>query len=432
LNKISTGVSDSMEGKTFSLMQNRGWKRILSIAIFIALLIYFIRAGVVNGWQMHSDFPNYYVSARALLEGKDITKIYDNTWFQQQIDSYGIHQTGKFLPFPPPTAFVMLPLAPFDPLTAKRIWLIINLLLLIPLIRVISRSTGISLFQSSLLLLITGVALTNNFYLGQVYVPLLLSMFYGYDLTRHNKTFAAGVVWGIAASIKYITVILLIPYLIKRDKKILPGFIVGFLLLHLIAFPLMGAEVYRQYISIFFEHLNGKIEGQTPFAYQFQSWDALLRRLFVVDPMNNPSPLINSIFLFQFIRASIEIIVILIAAKMVYDFRKHPHFIEISFAIIGISCFEILPESSSYTFLLLTFPFIFLYLNSEHALPPIATQTILWLFIVIGCLPILLQEVVQPDSWFIFYRLSLMTVFYLVCLFWIRKIKLKFRESISQ
>ncbi|MFI5134513.1 MAG: glycosyltransferase family 87 protein [Chitinophagales bacterium] len=392
------------------------------IVAFILLLAYFIRAGVINGWEMHSDFPNYYVSARALLEGKDITKIYDNAWFQQQIDSYGIHQTGKFLPFPPPTAFVMLPLAPFDPLIAKRIWLVINLLLLIPLIRVISRTTGISLFQSALLLLVTGVALTNNFYLGQVYVPLLLSMFYGYDLARRNKSFVAGMIWGIAASIKYITVILLIPYLIKRDKKILPGFITGFLLLHVIAFPLMGVEVYRQYISIFYAHLNGKIEGQTPFAYQFQSWDALLRRLFIVDPANNPSPLIQSDFLFQFIRASIELVVILIAGKMVYDLRKHPHFIELSFAVIGISCFEILPESSSYTFLLLSFPFIFFYLNTEKALPQLASQTILWLFITIGCLPILLQEIVQPDSWFIFYRLLLMTLFYGLSILWLSKI----------
>jgi hypothetical protein len=409
------------------MKRKQEWKRVFLSAVFILLTAYFIKAGLINGWQMQSDFPNYYVSSRALMDGKEISKIYDNAWFQQQIDEYGIHQTGKFLPFPPPTAFVMLPLAPFNPLTAKRIWLIVNLLLIIPLLRVISRSTGLSIFQSCLLLLATGVGLSNDFYLGQVYIPMLLAIFYGYDLARRNKSFAAGIIWGIAASIKYISVILLIPYLMKRDKKMLTGFIIGFLLPHAIAFPIMGPDVYREYATIFYQHLGGNIEGQSPFAYQFQSWNALLRRLFMVDPVNNPSPLFPSIFLFQFTRALIELTVIVIAAKLVYDFRRHPRFTEISFAIIGISCFEILPESSSYTFMLFSFPFIIFYLTMEKTFPPFAAQMVLWLYVTIGCLPILLQEVVRPDSWFIFYRLWLMTVFYVVALYWLNRIDKQYR-----
>jgi hypothetical protein len=406
------------------------WQRVFMVATFILLLIYFIKAGVINGWKIQSDFPNYYVSARALLEGKDITKIYDNTWFQQQINEYGIHQTGKFLPFPPPTAFIMLPMAPFDPLTAKRIWVVINLILLFPLLRVISRTTGITFSESILLLLATGVGLSNNFYLGQVYIPLLLSMFYGYDLARKNKSFMAGMIWGIAASIKYITVILLIPYLIKRDKKILPGFLAGFIIPHMVAFPLMGFKVYREYIAIFYQHLGGNIEGQSPYAYQFQSWNALLRKLFVIDPMNNPLPPIASDFLFQFSRALIELSVIFIAVKLVYDLRKHPNFIELSLAVIGISCFEILPESSSYTFIMLSFPFILFYLKTENVLPRIARLTLAGLYLTIGCLPILLQEIVREDSWFVFYRLWLMTLLYLFSLFWFRRIDRQYRLSI--
>jgi hypothetical protein len=403
--------------------------RLMQWSAMAALSLYLAVAGFVNGWKMQSDFPNYYVSARVLMEGKPVERIYDNHWFQEQINGYGIDQSGKFLPFPPPTAFVLLPLAPFDPLTAKRIWLVLNALLMLPLVRIISRCTQFSFLNSSLILLATGAGLANNFFLGQVYIPLLLSMFYGYQLAQRNKTFYAGFIWGLAASVKYLSLILLTPYLLKRDRKILPGFIVGFLLPHVIAFPWMGEEVYRQYLVIFYEHLNGEIEGQSPFAYQFQSWNALLRTLFVADAVNNPAPLLPSVFLFRFFRRAIEITVIVLALKMIYDARTHRRFIELTLAVIGISSFEILPESSSYTFILFSFPFVFLYRILEEESSSVALSVMTTLYAIIGCLPILLQEIVPPDSPLIFYRHWLMTLFYVLTIYWLWPVTRRVRAA---
>jgi hypothetical protein len=291
------------------------------------------------------------------------------------------------------------------------------------LLRVMSRSTKFSLEDCSLLLLITGSGLANSFYLGQPYPLILLAMFYGYDLIQRNKSFVGGMMWGIGASIKYLPIIFLIPYLIKREKKIPAGFLTGYLLANAIAFAFTGVGVYRAYFAIFIHHLNGTIEGHSPFAYQFQSWNAFLRRLFIFDPVNNPSPFLSSPLLFELTRDSIIIVVILIAAKMIYDFRKHPQFIEASFGIIGISCFEILPESSTYTFVMLLFPFVFLYRVIEKNLSPFASQTILVLFAAIGCWSIVLQKILPPDSCFIFYRLWMMTIFYAVSMYYLNKIK---------
>ncbi len=80
---------------------------------------------------MHSDFANYYVSAKMVLEKDSLDRLYDNEWFQQKIVTHGINTLGKFAPFPPVTAWMMLPLANFNPITAQRIFLSINLIFLI-------------------------------------------------------------------------------------------------------------------------------------------------------------------------------------------------------------------------------------------------------------------------------------------------------------
>src|SRR5262249_8292063 len=76
--------------------------------------------------EIGSDFPNYYTASRLLLQRKDVSRIYADGGFQSQIEGYDIHQAVKFSPFPPVTAFVMLPLAPLPPLTALRIWTLVN------------------------------------------------------------------------------------------------------------------------------------------------------------------------------------------------------------------------------------------------------------------------------------------------------------------
>src|SRR5258705_14007039 len=101
-----------------------------SLLLLVLLSVFQWKAGIIPGWKMQSDFPNYYVSAKLVADGHRLDSIYDDAWFNLQLKEYRFEQQGKFSPFPPPTVFVMMPLTPFDPLTAKRIWMIINLVLL--------------------------------------------------------------------------------------------------------------------------------------------------------------------------------------------------------------------------------------------------------------------------------------------------------------
>lgn len=407
--------------------QNKRWVLWISIA---GLVLYQIRAGIIPGWQMQSDFPNYFTSSCLLIERSDFSKLYDNDWFQQQMISHGMNTAGKFTPFPPPTVLVFVPLTPFSPLTGKRIWLILNLLLIIPLIRVMNRVTRFSTEGNLLLLLTCGLGLATNFLLGQVYLLLLFVLFAGYDLMLREKKFAGGFTWGLAAAIKFVPVIFLIPFLLKKEKRIVFSFSAGFLLLHLFSFLLMGTPVYTSYVSVFLNHLNGSIEGQSPFAYQFQSWDAFLRTLFVYDAKWNLHPLLNSVLFFELTRAVIYAVVIFIAVVLIIKFFNQSkttgiakEFFGQSFAIIGISFFEILPASATYHFVLLVFPVALLLKNLREEKFYQLKSLLIFSFALIGLLPVVLQKIIPVTSFLIFYRLWLMTLLYLIAIWLIRKRK---------
>jgi hypothetical protein len=242
--------------------------------------------------------------------------------------SHGMNIAGKFTPFPPSTVLVFVPLTPFDPLTAKRIWLVLNLLLVIPLLRVMKRVTGFSTEENLLLVLICGLGLATNFLLGQMYLLLAFVLFAGYDLLLREKKFAGGFLWDRQRRSNLFP---LFSYSgsVSKEKKTILAFAVGFLLLHLLSLLLMGLPVYAAYVSVFLNHLNGSIEGQSPFAYQFQSWDAFLRTLFVYDARWNPHPFINSVLLFEMTRGviyagvvSIAVILIVKQYRQFYNNRK--------------------------------------------------------------------------------------------------------------
>src|SRR5689334_21293702 len=87
--------------------------------------------GIVPAWSaLDTDFPNYYTSARLVVEGRDISRIYEADWFQSRIYAEGIDRQGIFSPLPPVTALLMVPVAFLAPLPALRAWTVVNLLLL--------------------------------------------------------------------------------------------------------------------------------------------------------------------------------------------------------------------------------------------------------------------------------------------------------------
>src|ERR1700722_5738315 len=146
-------------------------RRLLNLAACIALAL-FLWSAFLHGWTRRTtDFPNYYTAARLVRQGTPQRLDYDWTWFQRQIDRAGIEgQLGGYIPFTPLTMLPFIPLSSMAPQTAKRWWLIANLLFLALAIQVLSRITGFRRVWLWVLTCACWEPLRANFVLGQYYV----------------------------------------------------------------------------------------------------------------------------------------------------------------------------------------------------------------------------------------------------------------------
>ncbi|GEM_PF-853487 len=303
------------------------------------------------------DFANYYTAARLVAENKPLATAYrDFVWFQKQIDRYGItHQLGGFIPHPPPTALVMLPLTPFEPLLAKRLWIGFNLALVIATIVLLARLTALHWLPVAVIFLSTGLGLINNFLFGQMFLLLLATIAAGIYAQQRGYPVLAGILLGLMTPVKYVGGFFLLYYIWKKEWRLVFAAIATWGAMIGIIFLLQGAEIFRIFISeVLPRHLQGEI--QDPFAIQFQSWNSLLRRMFVLSPSLNPEPPMDSGFLF--ILSKNLIFGFWLAAFMwifhrtTFSNQSHQKLFEIG--LIPLAVLLVSPGSATYHFLFLS------------------------------------------------------------------------------
>ncbi|MBI4428020.1 MAG: DUF2029 domain-containing protein [Ignavibacteriales bacterium] len=359
------------------------WKYLL----FGLLCVYLLWRGIIPGFtKIDSDFPNYYVSSKLLIDGGGTDSLYEDKWFQKQIDAQGMHQEGKFSPFPPPTVFLFIPFAWLPPLAALQVWTVINILLLAVSIWLISQITRWDWIWSSCFLLGSGHAIINNFRLGQFYLVITFLTLAAYVLTSKERNFLAGFLLGIGAAFKYFPAIFLPAYKEGRYRNAIIACVISIVAVYLLSIAILGASVHQQFFSsVFVHHLSGDI--QNPFSFVFQSWNGLLNRFFVFDSQLNPSPMIDAPL---FSKLILYVIYGTVALSTVYAFfklRDAAHIDEFAaeFALLGITALTLLPASATYHYLLLALPVALLLTISTPW--SFEQKAILTLYFLIGFIP---------------------------------------------
>src|SRR5258708_5304352 len=103
----------------------------MRLAALAAFLLFFFGAFLPGWMQSETDFPNYYTAAVLVRAQQPLRNYYDGTWCARQMiyPGNGPH-LGASSPQSPLTMLPMIPFAGFPPQTAKRIWLVCNLLFL--------------------------------------------------------------------------------------------------------------------------------------------------------------------------------------------------------------------------------------------------------------------------------------------------------------
>jgi hypothetical protein len=334
----------------------------------IVLCAWLIIRGIAPGMTtVHSDFGNYYVSAKLVAGGADMDSLYNNEWFHKQEVRTGVNVPGKFAPFPPVTAWLMLPLTSLSPINAQRVFTALNLCFIVLCVLAWKRMTGWSIGTSVLIILAGGAGITNNIAFGQLYLIMTALMLWSIIWIREGSPIAAGIILGAFTVIKYYPIVvfggmfLLLFVEGKFERRLyLNVLVIGLLtaiLLVAAQFHFFGREVMHDYlVTALLPHLASELSGQGMYSFPFQSWDSLARNLFVYDAQANPDPWLN----WPAGRTVVKLAITTLAAASVLlilvKFRNSPDRKMMFIALPALAVMAILPASATYHFVLLLLP----------------------------------------------------------------------------
>jgi hypothetical protein len=259
--------------------------------VLATLVASFAWRGFEPAWKTpNTDFEDYYLAARLYRQGYPLEQIYDWTWIQRQKDHAGIEKTlVAFALLTPFSLLPVLPLSSLPPLAAKRGWLLLNLLLLGLSGYLLRRMSGLSARRVAILVFLAIVPLRTNFFEGQQYVLLLFLFTVSAYLYFQDRGLAAGLTLAVAGALKIYPCLFLIYFVRKKQWRAAAGLVFGSAALWLLSVSLFGFETIRTYlVEVLPWPLRG--EGQDPYNIHWNTFSAVLHRLFIAEPELNAHP----------------------------------------------------------------------------------------------------------------------------------------------
>jgi len=338
------------------------WKSLAATVLFAGLaLLLWVRGIAPAVSRVDTDFPNYLTAARIVVDGGPATRLYDDAWFQTQMRDYGIGdpQFGKFAPFPPPTALLLVPLARLQPLDALRVATGISLLCLGCSILLLSRILGRSPAAVGAFVLLSGFATYSVLRFGQPYILVSLSCILGYFAYRRGWPLLAGACFGLFVPIKYFPIVFLLYFLWRRQWRVVLGGGACAAAVVLVSIAVLGWPVHQQYFtSILGSHLTAHLSMQNPFSASFQSFDTLFRRLFVFDAAWNPHPWLALPALQGIAVAATKLGILAVALASLVALARYDSEDSVapSIGLLGILVLLLAPATATYHFILLWLP----------------------------------------------------------------------------
>jgi hypothetical protein len=340
-----------------------------------------------------TDFPNYYTAAVLVRQHRPLHKYYDWTWFARQMNRAGNGtQLGAYTPQTPLTMLPMVALAGFPPQSAKRIWLVCNLLFLGTTVWLLSQITGFR-FETIWLLMFCGYfSLRTNFHFGQYYVFLLFLLTAAFYFLDRKHDWMGGFTTGIAFGLKLYGGPFLLLFAFKRQLKALLSMIAMILALASVAMLLFGpADVLYYARLVLTRSLEmGQVDPYNPGDATFAT---VLMRSFMTEPELNPHPLWQAPWLLFFLRNFISLAIV--ASLFLGVVRKRTtdrH----DFAWFVIAVLLLSTSTSSYTYILLLLPLVLLLEESA----PVRNVVLIALYVLLT-LPLGLTWVF-PKVWLLF------------------------------
>jgi hypothetical protein len=272
--------------------------------VLAGLLAVFVGRSVLPAWRtLNSEFPNYYLAAALYHRRIPLDRIYEWTWFQRQNDHLQVRDgLVSFAPNPPTLILSLVPFTTLQTLDAKRVWLVLNLVVFVLCLWILRRVTSLNWRRLGLIALLCVLPLRVDFLFGRHYVLILVLICGAYYASWLDRQRTAGVMLAVAAAMKLFPGLFLILFVWKRNWRAVIGLAAGATAITILSIFMFGVEVHRVFIT---EVLTQVSRGDWlgPYFLSQNSFMTLWSRLFLIEPELNPSPLLNSPAMFAIAQA---------------------------------------------------------------------------------------------------------------------------------
>jgi hypothetical protein len=333
-------------------------RRIIQWAECIVLLLMVVYACfhvMPRAWRtLITDFPNYYMSARLTHEGFDTSRMYEWVWLQREKDHRAVDvPVIGLVPITPFSTLIYWPLVGLAPLVAKHVWILFNLILLIPVCWLLRSISGLSYRRIALLFAIS-VPFHRNLEYGQFYVFLLLLIVAACWSYLRGLDVLAGALIAVAAACKVFPVLFFIIFLQRRSWRALASGVATGLASLAISIAFFGWNVHRTYLH---EILPWTLHGEVLPPYVITaSFSSVLHYLFLSEPQWNPNPWHYSPLCYALLLPVLQMLTLAPAVLLIRKDDKDRGRILLEWSALLTASLTISTVPASYNFVLMAFP----------------------------------------------------------------------------
>jgi len=280
--------------------------------------------------------------------------MYEWGWIEREKDHRAVDiRVIGLLPITPFSTLVVWPLSGLPPLTAKHIWILINLAFLLPVGWMLQSMTAFNSRRIALILFLS-FPLHRNLLYGQFYVFLLLLITAAcFCYLRGHRGLAGGLV-AVAAACKVFPIILFVFFLQRRDwRALIAGVVTGSSAVA-VSVAVFGLNAHRTWLL---EILPWVTHGEGLGTYvPTASISSILHCLFLSEPQWSPRPWHNSVLCYALLAPMLQMLALAPAILLIRRGDQNKERILLEWSALLTACLAISTIPASYNFVLMAFP----------------------------------------------------------------------------
>ena len=304
--------------------------------------------------SFRNDFLNYYLPARARLEGRPLDRAYERLWMAREAARAGQPFVGLFMPNPPPNALLLIPLAALSPPAAKAVWTALLAAALAGAFWALRRVLPVPWWWTALAFLAPFSAVANALGYGPPYALIVLLVALALRALLSDREWACGLLLAPVVALKLYALVLLPYFLWTRRWRAAAGLVAGCAAMTALSVAVLGVPVHAVYLR---EMLPPSLDGRIidPYSPFWQTVPAVARRLFQWEPELNPAPVSDRPALAVFLSSFVTLAVV--GASLIAARRGAPaDRVRREWAALLLASLAVSPMTASYHLVLLSIP----------------------------------------------------------------------------